>query len=160
MTLANENKLSELSIRFGELSVAFKKNQQPVSPVVGSQYANQLYNLEQAICTKDIERKSSPDDGEFKPVKPVQKTMPANLSKVVSPLAGVFYRAPSPTASPFVEIGQIVGEGQVLCIIEAMKIMNEITSETSGTIVQILVQNGTVVEEGETLFLIDKGGIV
>ena len=71
----------------------------------------------------------------------------------------MFYRAPSPTTSPFVETGQVVAEGQALCIIEAMKIMNEITSEFSGTIVQILVQNGTVVEEGETLFLIDKGGV-
>ena len=71
-----------------------------------------------------------------------------------SPIVGTFYRAPSPGAPPFVEVGQHVSAGQVLCIIEAMKLMNEIESEISGTIVEILPENAQPVEYGEILFRI------
>jgi len=71
-----------------------------------------------------------------------------------SPIVGTFYRAPSPGAPPFVEVGQHVSAGQVLCIIEAMKLMNEIESEISGTIVEILPENAQPVEYGEVLFRI------
>jgi len=71
-----------------------------------------------------------------------------------SPIVGTFYRAPSPGAPPFVEVGQHVSAGQVLCIIEAMKLMNEIESEVSGTIVEILPENAQPVEYGEVLFRI------
>ncbi|MDO4434307.1 MULTISPECIES: acetyl-CoA carboxylase biotin carboxyl carrier protein [Alysiella] len=72
-----------------------------------------------------------------------------------SPMVGTFYRAPSPTAAAFVEVGQTVKEGQTLCIIEAMKLMNEIEAEKSGVIKEILVENGTPVEFGEPLFIIE-----
>lgn len=71
-----------------------------------------------------------------------------------SPLAGVFYRAPRPDAGPFVEEGSVVSAGQVLCIVEAMKLMNEITAERPCKIVRILVENAEAVEEGQPLFLI------
>jgi acetyl-CoA carboxylase biotin carboxyl carrier protein len=72
-----------------------------------------------------------------------------------SPMVGTFYRAPSPGAPPFVEIGQSVTKGQTLCIIEAMKLLNEIESDVSGTIKAILVENGQPVEYGQPLFLIE-----
>lgn len=71
-----------------------------------------------------------------------------------SPMVGTFYRAPGPNAAPFVEVGQQVKVGDTLCIIEAMKLMNEIEAEKSGTVKEILVENGTPVEFGEPLFII------
>ena len=72
-----------------------------------------------------------------------------------SPMVGTFYRAPGPNASAFVEVGQQVKVGDTLCIIEAMKLMNEIEAEKSGVVKEILVENGTPVEYGEPLFIIE-----
>lgn len=77
------------------------------------------------------------------------------LLTITSPIVGTFYRAPSPDANPFVEVGSKVTKGQVLCIIEAMKLMNEIESEVDGIVVRVLVENGQPVEYGEPLFLIE-----
>ena len=74
---------------------------------------------------------------------------------VESPIVGTFYRAPDPDASPYVEEGNSVKKGQVLCIVEAMKLMNEIESDFEGRIVSILVENAQPVEYGEPLFLIE-----
>jgi acetyl-CoA carboxylase biotin carboxyl carrier protein len=76
--------------------------------------------------------------------------------EVTSPLPGTFYRAPAPDAPSFVDIGSVVRPGQTLCIVEAMKLMNEIEAECSGTIVEVVVQNGKPVEFGQTLFRIKK----
>lgn len=73
---------------------------------------------------------------------------------VKSPMVGTFYRAPSPSASPFVEIGQVVKAGDVICIVEAMKMMNQIESDKSGTVEAILVENGQPVEFDQPLFVI------
>ena len=72
-----------------------------------------------------------------------------------SPMVGTFYRAPGPNAAAFVEVGQQVKAGDTLCIIEAMKLMNEIEAEKSGVVKEILVENGTPVEYGEPLFIIE-----
>jgi acetyl-CoA carboxylase biotin carboxyl carrier protein len=72
-----------------------------------------------------------------------------------SPMVGTFYRAPSPGAPSFVEVGQTVSKGQTLCIIEAMKLLNEIESDIAGTVKAILVENGQPVEYGQPLFLIE-----
>lgn len=71
-----------------------------------------------------------------------------------SPMVGTFYRAPSPDAKPFVEVGQVVKEGQTMCVIEAMKLMNEIEADASGTVKAILIENGQPVEYGQALFII------
>ena len=75
--------------------------------------------------------------------------------EIKSPIVGTFYRAPAPDAEQYVEIGQVVEEKTVLCIIEAMKLMNEIESDVSGRIVKVLVENGKPVEYNQTLFLIE-----
>ena len=79
------------------------------------------------------------------PTKPTYK-------EVVSPIVGTFYRAPAPDAAPFVEVGTRVVKGQVLCIVEAMKIMNQIESDTTGTIAAIIVENAQPVAYGQALF--------
>ncbi|MCL2723604.1 MAG: acetyl-CoA carboxylase biotin carboxyl carrier protein [Polyangiaceae bacterium] len=81
---------------------------------------------------------------------------PSDVVDVTSPFVGTFYRAPAPDAPPFVEVGSVVRPGQSLCIIEAMKLMNEIEAEVSGTIVEIFAQNGKPVEFGQTLFRVKK----
>lgn len=77
---------------------------------------------------------------------------------VKSPMVGTFYRSPSPGAKPLAEIGQAVKAGEPLCIIEAMKIMNEIEADEAGTVTKILVENGQAVEFGQALFVIDRRG--
>ena len=76
-------------------------------------------------------------------------------AEIKSPMVGTFYRAPAPEAPPFVEVGQEIGVGQVLCILEAMKLMNEIKSEVKGRIVKICVENAQPVEFGQVLFMVE-----
>ncbi len=79
-----------------------------------------------------------------------------NLFEVKSPMVGTFYRSPSPDADAYVNVGSNVGPGSILCIIEAMKLMNEIESDISGNIIKILVENAQPVEYNQPLFLIEK----
>ncbi len=91
---------------------------------------------------------------------PAAKAAPSadeNLTPIPSPLVGTFYRAGSPDADPFVQVGSRVNKDTVVCIIEAMKVMNEIKAETSGVIKKILVENATAVQFGQPMFLIEKG---
>jgi acetyl-CoA carboxylase biotin carboxyl carrier protein len=78
-----------------------------------------------------------------------------NLVTIDAPMVGTFYRAPAPNAAPFVTEGDVVKEGQALCIIEAMKLMNEIEAKVAGRIARILVENGQPVEYGQALFLME-----
>lgn len=80
---------------------------------------------------------------------------PANLVEIKSPMVGTFYRAASPEAEPFVSVGKEIDDDTVVCIIEAMKVMNEIKAETKGVIRKILVENATPVEFGQPLFLVE-----
>ena len=75
---------------------------------------------------------------------------------VTSPFVGTFYRAPTPEGDPFVELGDTISPGQILCIVEAMKLMNEIEAEGPGKVVEILVENGKAVEYGDRLFRIER----
>jgi acetyl-CoA carboxylase biotin carboxyl carrier protein len=86
---------------------------------------------------------------------PVPAAAGAKTHEVKSPIVGTFYRAPAPDADQYVQIGQHVDTGTTLCIIEAMKLMNEIESDASGKVVKILVENGQPVEYGQPLFLLE-----
>lgn len=81
---------------------------------------------------------------------------PTDVLDVTSPFVGTFYRSPSPEAPSFVEVGSVVRPGQTLCIVEAMKLMNEIEAELSGTVIEVFAQNGKSVEFGQKLFRIKK----
>jgi acetyl-CoA carboxylase biotin carboxyl carrier protein len=87
--------------------------------------------------------------------KPAAEETAANLHEIRSPIVGTFYRAPAPDADAYVQVGSVVSPGTVLCIVEAMKLMNEIESDVSGKIVKILVENGKPVEYNQPLFLIE-----
>lgn len=90
-------------------------------------------------------------------VEPAEEEVPPGLHPVRSPIVGTFYRAPTPGAEPFTDVGKKVHKGQVLCIVEAMKVMNEIESDVDGEVVKILVENAKPVEYGQVLFLIKPG---
>lgn len=96
---------------------------------------------------------SSPAEKPAAPV--VTDVVPPSMVTVDAPMVGTFYRAPSPTAEPYVREGDLVKEGQIVCIIEAMKLMNEIESKVAGRVAKVSVENGHAVEYGQTLFLID-----
>ena len=89
------------------------------------------------------------------PAAPGTAEASKNNKDIKSPMVGTFYRAPSPEAEAFVEVGQTVEVGQVVCIVEAMKLMNEIKSEVRGKITEVAVQNAEPVEFGQTLFVVD-----
>ena len=140
ITLMNENQLTELEIEREGMKVRLRKGLGGEEGVV-------------------IERLSAPRaaaaalDGPV-PVPDLPQPKPAG-TEVKSPMVGTFYRAPAPEAPPFVEVGQEIQVGQVLCILEAMKLMNEIKSEIKGRIVKILVENAQPVEFGQPLFIVE-----
>jgi len=80
----------------------------------------------------------------------------SNLTPIKAPMVGTFYRAPAPGAPPYIEVGQVISQGDVVCIIEAMKLMNEIESEVSGRVRKILVENAQPVEYGQVLVLVEE----
>ena len=86
---------------------------------------------------------------------PEERTLAPNQVLIAAPMVGTFYRAPSSEADPYVQTGEVVEPGQVVCIIEAMKLMNEIESEVAGRVAKILVENGKPVEFGQILFLME-----
>jgi acetyl-CoA carboxylase biotin carboxyl carrier protein len=101
---------------------------------------------------------STPSPGPVVPVPAAGADIPANYVKVVSPIVGTFYRKPSPDAEAFVKEGDKVKKGDTLCIVEAMKLMNEIEAPSSGKVVKVLLSDAEVVEFGEVLVLIDPEG--
>ena len=137
--LIEESEVSEIEIKEGEESVRVTRSNLPrITP--------ELVNDSQTVVVDKIVD-PAPDK------KPVASEEDGSIVK--SPMVGTFYAAPSPEALPFVKIGQIIKEGDPLCIIEAMKTMNPIEAEFSGKIKAILVDNGSPVEFNQSLFVID-----
>jgi len=121
-------------------------NPNPVQiPVVQNQ------QVPSVIETPQVSTSIVPAEAEEK-----ETLIPENVYEVKSPMVGTFYRTPSPDADPYVSVGDNVNKGSVLCIIEAMKLMNEIESEVSGKILKILVENEQAIEYNQPLFLIER----
>ena len=117
---------------------------------------NHVVRLERNLSAPVTETIAVPEGA--KPVVPESKDNDSckDHSSVTSPIVGVFYAAPAENAEPFVSVGDRVSKGTTLCIIEAMKLMNEITADEDGVIVEICVRNGQVVEYGTELFRLQK----
>ena len=118
---------------------------------------NQLNSQPQMVVqTESVEGPSSPAavTGEKTPAEKSEEPTD-NFYKINSPIVGTFYRAPAPDADPYVQVGDSVSPGTVLCVVEAMKLMNEIESDVSGKVVKILVENGKPVEYNQPLFFIE-----
>ena len=140
--LMNENGLAELEVEREGMTIKLKKAQEPgnTHPV-----AYTIPSIQAPVARPAVEA----------PVQAAQPAAQATSKDVKSPMVGTFYRAPSPEAAPFAEIGQSVEVGQVVCIVEAMKLMNEIKSDVRGKVVEICVDNAEPVEFGQVLFRVD-----
>jgi acetyl-CoA carboxylase biotin carboxyl carrier protein len=134
--LVSDSNVSELEITEAEGKVRIVKSMGVAAPVV----------QQQAVAVAA----AAPAEA----AAPVAAAAPAGHA-VKSPMVGTFYRSSSPGAAPFIQIGSVVKEGDTLCIIEAMKILNEIESDKAGTVTQILCENGQAVEYGQPLFVIE-----
>jgi acetyl-CoA carboxylase biotin carboxyl carrier protein len=137
--LVSDSNVSELEITEAEGKVRIVKSMGVAAPVIMQQVA--------APAAAAVPVAAAP-------VAEVPVAAPAGHA-VKSPMVGTFYRSSSPGAAPFVQIGSVVKEGDTLCIIEAMKILNEIVSDKSGTVSQILCENGQATEYGQPLFIIE-----
>ena len=101
-------------------------------------------------------RHAQPTEAHAEAREEIEAKPPKNLVPIKSPMVGTFYRAPAPDADPYVEENSSITVGQTVCIVEAMKLMNEIESEVEGRIARILVENAQPVEYGQTLFLVES----
>ena len=146
--LLEESGVAEIEIREGEESVRIAR--QSAAPTVT--YLPQPLAAPPAQAAKGRSAGSTKTAAELKPAAP---TAGAGEHMVTAPMVGTYYNAPSPGAKQFVEIGDEVQAGQVLCIIEAMKMMNQIESEVGGIVRAMLVKNGEPVEFGQPLFIIE-----
>jgi acetyl-CoA carboxylase biotin carboxyl carrier protein len=144
--LVSESGISELEVTEGEGKVRIVKNAPPVYVQPSTSYAPQ-YSGPAPAQGGALE---APAAGA--PATPAPAAPQGHV--VTSPMVGTFYRAPSPGADPFVQVGDTVKEGQTICIIEAMKLLNEIESDMSGVVKEILVENGQAVEYGQPLFVV------
>ena len=142
MELLEESGMSEIEIKEGEESVKISRYGNSPAP---AQHPIQSFVQQQAPVS------SAPTSQTASPNEQPQETG----QSVTSPMVGTFYSAPSPTAKPFVSIGQKINQGDTVGIIEAMKIMNQIESDQSGTVVEILVKDGEAVEFGQSLIVLE-----
>jgi len=140
--MLEESQVSEIEIREGEESVRISRQTQMAAPPTYTHFA----------------AAPVPTAAPIPMVVPVvdgkEPKLAANEHHIPTPMVGTFYRASGPGAKPFVEIGQTIKVGTVLCIVEAMKMLNQIESDRSGVIRQILVENGQPVEFGQALFIV------
>ena len=137
--ILSQNDLSALEITEGETRIRMERSAAPAAAVRPVQTAAVQSPAERPAAPVPAEERDAGVDFN-------------RLTEVKSPLVGVFYAAASPEAEPFVKIGSTVKKGEVMCIVEAMKLMNEIVAEQDGTVVDICAHNGDIVEFGQTLF--------
>ena len=144
MELLEESGIAEIEVKEGEESIKLSRNTQAVQNIINppaetNQTITAIDNVKDTAMTDDKKDKSKElPDGDI----------------ITSPMVGTFYRAASPESKPFVEKGQKVSKGDTLCILEAMKMMNQVNAETGGTIIDILVDDAEPVEFGQPLFVI------
>lgn len=139
----NENDIAEFTYEEEGTKISLKRGQEPVTQVVTQQVAVAQAPVQTAVSQAPVAT----------PVAaPVAEE--SNLASINSPMVGTFYGASSPGAPAFVKEGDSIVEGQVLCIVEAMKLMNEVKADKAGVIAKVLVQNGQAVKKGDKLFLI------
>ena len=141
INLMNENGLTEIEVEKDGLKIRLKKGLEGT--------------IESAITERAAPKAhAAPTLQQIQPEEPAAPPKSKNL-EIKSPMVGTFYNAPSPDAPPFVKLGDNIEPGKVVCVIEAMKLMNEIKSEIKGKVVAVLVENADPVEFGQTLFLIE-----
>ncbi|MDD2688815.1 MAG: acetyl-CoA carboxylase biotin carboxyl carrier protein [Candidatus Omnitrophica bacterium] len=139
INLMNENGLMELEIEKDGMRIRLKKTSSGIDSFSGPIL---------------VEKENVSQVSEKQPMATLER-MSIKTVEIKSPMVGTFYRAPNPEAPPYAEVGQVIEPGQVICIVEAMKLMNEIKSEIKGKILEVLVDNAEPVEFGQPMFLIE-----
>ncbi len=139
--------ITELTIESGEEKITIKK-QAPVLNSSVEMVQPQARNPVQVL-------EAAPTQQEANPKPKEEESNGKGLIPITSPMVGTFYRASSPSSPPFVSIGDNIAPGQTICIIEAMKLMNDLPAEIAGQIVKVCVENGSTVEYGQTLFMVN-----
>ncbi len=149
--IVEKSDIADFSIQEGDLRIKISKNSKnqivtnyPVLQTGATTPAPQAEPVSPVVASATPEPTTEADLGS------------KNLHEIKSPIVGTFYRAPAPDADPYIQVGDQVAEGSVLCIVEAMKLMNEIESDVGGKVVKILVENGTPVEYNQPLFLVER----
>ena len=143
--------LNEVNIETEEFKISVKKN-----PDVSIQSSEHVVKSNPVTPAVSVPLSNAPSETEVPVVESKPETgVSGNLIEIKSPMIGTFYRSPNPEADPFIEVGDTINAGQTVCIIEAMKLFNEIDSEISGKLVKILVENATPVEFDQPLFLVE-----
>ena len=150
LDLVREHELSEFELEQEGVKLRVRKKGQESPAVVVSP----VHSLSAPAAPASAPAASLAASADASAAADVTDTEGVELAVVKSPIVGTFYRAPEPTAAAFVNVGDTVRKNQVLCLIEAMKLMNEITSEYDGEIVQVFVENGQPVQYGERLFAV------
>jgi len=141
--LMNDNDLTEIEVEREGAKLKLKKTSDQIETFIQPTIHPQHQPASAAVSGQQS-------------VEPAESSTPgAGQKSITSPMVGTFYRAPSPEAPPFAEVGQAVEVGQVVCIVEAMKLMNEIKSDVKGKIVEAVVYNAEPVEFGQTLFVVE-----
>ena len=139
INLMNENNLMELEVEKDGMRIRLKKT------ASGQEvYSGPIM----------VERERLPQNRAQESAESMERAAEKTL-EIKAPMVGTFYRAPSPEAPPYVEVGQLIEPGQVICVIEAMKLMNEIKSEIKGKVLEVLVDNTEPVEFGQSMFIIE-----
>ncbi|MGR6897429.1 acetyl-CoA carboxylase biotin carboxyl carrier protein [Rummeliibacillus sp. BSL5] len=153
--LVDASSIEEFVYEADEVKVKLKKNS---GIVISNHTPEALKPIETVQAAPAVEApvaKAAPAV-EKQEAKTVETASTESLHKIVSPMVGTFYQAPSPDAKPFVQVGDKIGEESIVCIVEAMKLFNEIEAEVKGEIVEILVTDGELVEYGQPLFLVKE----
>ncbi|WP_119152949.1 acetyl-CoA carboxylase biotin carboxyl carrier protein [Caldimonas tepidiphila] len=144
--LVSESNISELEITEADGKVRIVKSDGSASPAVAAPAP---------VVSAAAPAPAAPAAAPVAAPAPAAPAPAPSGHQVKSPMVGTFYRSSSPGAKPFVEVGSTIKEGEAICIIEAMKIMNEIEADKSGTVTRILCENGQAVEYGQPLFIIE-----
>ncbi len=147
--IMKEYALSELELQDGEVHIRLSRASETVGAPLTTVATPAVVSAPVAVV---------PTAPVATPAVEVAPTEDANIKTIDSPIVGTFYSKPNPNSAPFVNVGDMIAEGKTVCIIEAMKVMNQLPSEVSGKIVAILVKDGDAVEYGQPLFKVDIRG--
>ncbi len=147
-----EKDITEFELERGDVKVRIKRGTEAAAAPADRIIAVHSAGVAPAQVSTNLHAAASPPV--IPPAAPAAEKPEEGLHMVHSPIVGTYYESPSPGSPPFVKIGDIVEAGQILCIVEAMKLMNEIEADVAGEIVKILVKNGAPIEYGQELFAI------
>lgn len=154
--LVNKMELAEVKVEQGDFRISIRTTQYTkVSAVPAS--IPQVMPAQQ-VNAPVVSTSSAPSTPPAAPAKESPEDESANLIEVRSPIVGTFYRSASPDKPPYAKVGDIINVGDVVCIVEAMKLFNEIESEVSGKVVKVMVEDASPVEYDQVLFLVDPKG--